>query len=98
MEQETTLNIPYNMHEEDWFELRKVYVSMPGWIGFESEDCAYWFGKTEDEMHIEASVEPSGLVLSGFMEDRVWGKWIEEFIQKSSLALEYEVKEIGNHY
>ena len=98
MEQEITLNIPYSMHEEDWIELRKVYISMPGWIGFGKDDCAYWFGKVEDDIHIEASIEPSGLVLSGFIDDKSWAKWVEEFIQKSSVALEYEVKEIVNPY
>lgn len=93
-DQEITLNIFYNMHEDDWAELHKVYRSMPGWIGFESEGCAYWFGKEEGEKHIHVSIEPSGLVISGFITDDEWEKWVLEFAEKASVALEYEVTNI----
>jgi hypothetical protein len=94
MEQEITLNIPGNLHEEDWMDLHAAYEAMPGWVGFDSQGNAYWFGHVQDDKHIEASMEPSGLVLSGYLDDADWEKWILEFIEKASFALGYEVKAI----
>jgi hypothetical protein len=92
MDQEITLNIPYNLHEEDWKDLYDVYASMPGWKGFDTKENAYWFGNVDDEIHLEACVEPDGLVISGVLPDEQWEKWITEFIEKATFALGYEVK------
>ncbi|WP_433922952.1 hypothetical protein [Paenibacillus taichungensis] len=72
------LNIRYDLPDEVWDKVSKVYERMPGWIGYKS-GVPYWFGSEEEDVFIEASVEPSGLSFYAQMNIDDWVSWIETF-------------------
>ncbi|MFB8372847.1 hypothetical protein [Paenibacillus taichungensis] len=88
------LNIRYDLPDEVWDKVSKVYEHMPGWIGYKS-GVPYWFGSEEDDVFIEASVEPSGLSFYA-LDD--WVSWIETFKLEASKVLGFEVGEPEDGY
>lgn len=91
-DQEITLDIRYDMHEEDWKDLVAAFEKIPGWIGIEKTGTFFWLGKEDDEVYVKASITFSGLLVEACLPDLIWEKWIEEFIKKSSEALGFEVE------
>ena len=93
-DQEITLNIRYDMHEEDWKDLVGAFELMPGWIGVEKTGAFFWLGKETDEVYIKATITFTGLLVEACLPDVVWDKWINELIKKASEALGLEIKSV----
>lgn len=94
-DQDFLLNIPHDLHEEDWRELYAMYKTLPGWIGMETNGVSYWFGKENDEQYIKASVGFEGLKVEICLPEDLWKPWIVLYLKKARLALGYEVKIIA---
>ena len=84
MEQTITLNLPYDLSDSDWEKVSSVYKQMDGWV--DSHDYPYWFGTEDDDQYITASVEPSGLLLFGKIDEGIWIGWITVLCAKLTLA------------
>ncbi|MGB3511620.1 MAG: hypothetical protein WBA93_20755 [Microcoleaceae cyanobacterium] len=89
VKQTITLNLPYDLSDSDWEKVSIVYKQMDGWI--DNHDGPYWFGTEEDDQYIWASVEPSGLLLSGKIDEMIWIGWITVLCAKLTLALGREI-------
>jgi hypothetical protein len=85
--QSITLNVPYDLSDEDWQKVAAVYRTLDGWIG----DPPSWYGRYGDARYIEASVEPSGLLFDGRVEPELWTGWVTVLCARLSLALGREV-------
>ena len=88
-----TLNIPYDMPEEKWFKLAKVYESMPGWSGYILDGCPVWYSVNDNEKSISASVEPSGLLIEGNMSESEFNVWLINFKASASEVLGFTVED-----
>lgn len=95
-DQEITLDIRYDMHEEDWKDLVSAFKKLPGWIGVEKTGAFFWLGKEKDEVYIKATITFTGLLVEACLPDIVWEKWKLEFIKVCSEALGCEVKSVYN--
>ncbi len=89
MEQSITLNLSYDLSDSDWKKVMSVYKQMDGWI--DNRDFPYWFGTEEDDQCITASIEPSGLVVTGNVNESVWFGWVTVLCSKLTLALSREI-------
>lgn len=85
MERTITLNLPYDLSDTEAAKVLEVYRQMDGWI--ENKDFPYWYGTEDDDQFICASLEPSGLVLTGNVDEIVWIGWITVLCAKLTLAL-----------
>ncbi|WP_256700820.1 hypothetical protein [Paenibacillus sp. P46E] len=72
------LNIWAHLPDEVWNKVANIYELMPGWIGY-TDGIPYWFGQEEDNVYIQASVEPSGLLFYARMNQSDWDSWIGRF-------------------
>lgn len=88
-----TMNIPYDMSAEDWTRLAAVYEAMLGWQGYLPDGCPVWYPDGPDKGEISASVEPSGLLLEGDVSEATWKLWLSEFMQRTSAALGFAVRD-----
>jgi len=77
--------------EEHWEELQRVYESLPGWVGIGEHGCSCWYGKSEEPPFLSASVEPSGLMISGSLPPHDWTEWHEAFNPVVSRLPHFEV-------
>ncbi|WP_395350074.1 hypothetical protein [Variovorax sp. UC122_21] len=89
MRQEITLNIPYDLSDEEWAKVAEVYASLDGWLG--DQNGAAWYGREGDARHIGASVEPSGIHFFGEVESPLWTGWLTVLCARMSIALGREV-------
>lgn len=89
MQQDITLNIPYDLTEQEWSKVMTVYKSMDGWL--DDKDGPAWYGRTGEARYIWASVEPSGIQFCGEVETPVWIGWLTVLCARMSLALGREV-------
>ncbi len=88
------LNIWYHLPEEIHEKIPGIYEKMPGWLGFEpSNKLPYWFSFSEEEKHITASYEPSGLHFSAYMEKEEWEVWKQRFKEVATEILGFKVGE-----
>ncbi len=97
--QEMNLNIRYDAPKEIWDKVPHIYQQMDGWLGAgdgTNGQCGipYWFSFNENEKHICASVEPSGLQFTGLMTDEEWNNWSVKIKRIASAELGYKVGEI----
>ncbi|WP_315816950.1 hypothetical protein [Paraflavitalea speifideaquila] len=82
-QQEMNLNIRYDAPDEVWDRVPVIYEQLKGWLGFNTDDKSvkngspYWFSFNENEKHITASLEPSGLQFVGLMDDEQWAIWVK---------------------
>lgn len=96
------LNIRYDAPQEIWDKVPSIYSQMDGWLGFATTEdpgetgIPYWFGFNQNEKHIYASVEPSGLFFSGLMEESEWQLWCATIKKIATKELGYKVGEIEN--
>lgn len=67
-----------------------ICSKMEGWTG----ELYWWFGKSEEEKHITASEEPSGLHFEALMEKEEWEAWIANFKCIAQKILGYRIGEI----
>jgi len=97
---EMNLNIRYDTPEEIWNKVPLIYEQLKGWLGYGTGgECGakgipYWFSFSENEKHILASVEPSGLHFSGLMDPDEWINWAKEIKEIATRELGYKVGEI----
>lgn len=93
------INRTYNIHygamtEHDWDKLASVYKALPQFRGAASDGCPTWFGAhTEEGPYIWASVEPSGLLVAGLLDEADWQRWDAQFRSLASAALGFVVKD-----
>lgn len=98
--QSANLSIHYNAAPEVYNKIiTSIYEQMEGWLGFGKggdegeEGIPYWYSYNETEKHICASVEPSGLLFTGLMNDTDWTTWINKMKYISSKTFGYKVIE-----
>lgn len=89
MRQDITLNIPYDLSNEEWEKVAAVYASLDGWLG--DPDGPAWYGREGDARYIGSSVEPSGIQFFGEVETLLWTGWLTVLCARMSLALGREV-------
>lgn len=87
------LNIRYDAPEEIWAKVQEMYSQLDGWMG-DGPGLPYWFGFKEDEKHICASVEFSGLQFTGLMDDKEWQEWADIAKKTATRMLGYKVGSI----
>jgi hypothetical protein len=66
--------------EAEWQQLMRLYETLPAWEGEGEHRCSCWFGKSESAPYLLASVEPSGLVVTGVLQEREWERWHTQFV------------------
>ncbi|MBU5228000.1 hypothetical protein KQI36_15315 [Clostridium senegalense] len=93
MYKDINLNIHYSAPEEIWDKINKVYKSMTYWAGNDNE--VKWIGKDVD---LWASVEPSGIQISGIMPHYIWNEWYSSLKHKLTESLGYEIGEPEEGY
>ncbi|KWX72138.1 hypothetical protein AMQ84_25985 [Paenibacillus riograndensis] len=86
------LNIWAHLPDEVWDRVADIYESMPGWIG-DIDGIPHWFGQEEDDVFIQASVEPSGLSFYAQMNQSDWDSWRDRFKSEATRVLGFEVGE-----
>lgn len=96
---ECTLNIWYGLPKEIWDKIPLVYEKMNGWMGYGKngngeKGIPYWFGYIENEKHIMASIEPSGLQFIAYMEPQEWSIWKATFKKVATEILGFKIGEI----
>lgn len=77
--------------EADWKRLQEAYELLPGWAGIGSHGCPCWFSRGEEAPYLVASVEPSGLQVSGVLRKQEWQSWREALEAKLSRFPVFEV-------
>jgi len=94
-----TYNLPTStMTDDQWEALGQVYRTLPSFLGAPGDHCPSWFGlepEDESEMtpYLVASVEPSGLQVSGYLEYAVWKEWDRAFMERATAALGFSVRD-----
>ncbi len=72
-----TLNLSYDLNEEQWTAVNKVFAGMDGWIGTaENDNAPQWYGTTSAQKYNCASVEPSGLLIDGNINEPLFQRLI----------------------
>lgn len=78
--QSVTFNIPHDLLPANWQALIEVYKAMPGWVdGTDRDGCPMWWPNGSTAGMIGASVEPSGLLMTGNVSHTTWERWIADF-------------------
>jgi len=70
--------------------LDQLYRSLPGWIDY-LDGIPHWFGRTGTVPALSASVEPSGLIVSGTVPVGAWESWDTRFRQGTAGFPSFEV-------
>jgi hypothetical protein len=91
MHQSITLNVPYDLPQDDWAKILSVYQSLDGWI--EGADWPSWYGNEGDERFITVSSEPSGLLFTAQMDQKLWTAWVSVLCSRLTQALGREVRD-----
>ncbi len=89
MEYSITLNMPNDLSDSEWNKVTEVYKQMDGWL--DGLDYPSWYGTESDAQYIIASIEPSGLVIYGKINQLLWFGWVTKLCAKLSIALGREV-------
>ena len=77
--------------EVDWKHLQETYEGLPGWAGIGSHGCPCWFGREEAAPYLVASVEPSGLQVSGVLRPQDWHCWHDALLTRLTQLPVFEV-------
>lgn len=92
-----TFNIPYDLSPDGWRSLVEVYKAMPGWVeGSGRDGCPTWWPNGSTAGFIGASVEPSGLLITGDVSLLTWQLWISEFVQRATAVLGFRVHDAAD--
>lgn len=92
--QSITLSLPYDLNEQQWSLVNQIFEGMDGWIGFSKTDnTPQWYGDQNSEKYIWASVEPSGLLIEGSLDEALWTGWVSTICARLSLALQSEIRD-----
>jgi len=89
MDNSITLNLPYDLSEPEWAKVLAVYCEMDGWVEGQALPC--WYGELDGAQFISASVEPSGLLVSGNIEPLLFRGWVTKLCAKLTSSLGREV-------
>jgi len=89
MEQAITLNLSRDLTESEWSRVMAVYRDMGDWV--EGQPLPCWFGPLDSPRFVAASVEPSGLLVSGNIEPLLFRGWVTKLCAKLTAALGREV-------
>ena len=89
MEQSITLNLPYNLSKSEWAKIMAVYREMGEWCEGQQVPC--WFGSLDSSRFIAASVEPSGLHVSGNIDPLLFRGWVTKLCAKLTASLGREI-------
>jgi hypothetical protein len=89
MEKSSTLNLPGNLTDAEWDKVMDVYQAMNGWL--DGQDLPCWYGPPDSAQFIAASIEPSGLQISGNVPPLMFEAWVTKLCAKLTLALGREV-------
>jgi hypothetical protein len=65
--------------DNEWNCLADAYERLPSWKGVE-DGCPCWFGFTESPSFLTASVEPSGLQVTGQVTSTELQQWHSAFL------------------
>lgn len=84
------LNIWAHLPDEVWNTVANIYERMPGWRGY-IDGIPHWFGLEDEDVYIQASVEPSGLSFYAQMNQSDWDSWIGAFKSEATKVLGFEV-------
>jgi len=68
--------------EQHWATLGQIYTALPGWIGPGLDNCPCWFGASVGQPYIVASVEPSGLQITGTLPRGDFDRWHDTFLPR----------------
>lgn len=89
-----TLSLPYDLTEKQWKIVDEVFRSLDGWLGCKLDDnTPQWYGTVSSKQYVWASVEPSGLLVEGNLEQALWTGWISVLCARFSLRLGVEVRD-----
>ena len=88
-----TYNIRYDMPAADWQKLAVVYQQLPAFCGNDDSGCPNWYGRDGDPRYLWASVEPSGLLVEGMLDEPEWQSWDVAFRAAASRALGFDVRD-----
>lgn len=98
--QTINLNIWDYLPVEIWNKIPSLYAQLNGWKGFGKggnqgeKNLPYWFSFQENEKHILASVESSGLSFEALMNDEAWEKWVNEIKILATKTVGFKIGEI----
>jgi hypothetical protein len=79
-----------NFTEAQSQRLVEIYRSLPGWVDF-LEGIPCWFGTHGSTPSLSASVEPSGLIVSGTTPTGAWSEWDSSFQRQIAEFPKFEV-------
>ena len=94
------LNIRYDLPLELLERLPEIYFRTGNWIGFGEgyprgeKGIPYWFNFDENQKHVLASMEPSGLHFSAKMNEKEWLFFKQKIKKIATEILGFKVGEI----
>jgi hypothetical protein len=88
-----TYNISYEMLDADWQKFAVVYQQLPEFCGNDQDGYPNWYGRNGDAKYLWASVEPSGLLVEGMLDEQEWQRWDAAFRAAASSALGFDVRD-----
>jgi hypothetical protein len=77
--------------EAEWKQLLSMFEALPAWQGEGEHGCSCWFGKAEVAPYLLASVEPSGLLVTGVLGKQEWEQWHSGFVARLPELPTFEV-------
>ncbi|EMP4115384.1 hypothetical protein ACEV8V_22640 [Vibrio parahaemolyticus] len=85
MEKSITLNLSFELIQQNAERIMEIYSGLDGWLS----DSQYpaWYGQYGDENYIVVSSEPSGLVVTGNVDNQLWLGWVTVLCSKLTLAV-----------
>lgn len=85
-----TLSLPYDLDDAQWSTVDEVFASLPGW--HPDADGAVWQYMIDGMPHrVEASIEPSGLLLEGDLPPASWTGFVSMLCARLSRRLGIDV-------
>jgi len=66
--------------EGEWEKLLRLFEALPAWQGEGEHGCSCWFSRSEVAPYLLASVEPSGLLVTGVLGKQEWEQWNSKFL------------------
>jgi hypothetical protein len=88
-----TYDVRYDLSDADQKKLAAVFARLPNFCGYDEDSIPAWYGRSEETHHLFASVEPSGLLVEGVLDEHDWTVWDAEFRKLASDALGLEIRD-----
>ncbi|RQP21155.1 hypothetical protein [Piscinibacter terrae] len=77
--------------EAEWKQLLRTFEALPAWQAQGEHGCSCWFNRLEESPYLLASVEPSGLLVTGVLGKQEWEQWNSEFVANLPTLPTFEV-------